>query len=163
MVGDTTDKTRSVIDAETTKIENGKGIEAFNSCTIVLKNLSNVRSQDVAARHGFGAQVEPRKRLAIVRYAFLQKTINLEHEWVSWRDVDIAESPRTILEDFIAHQKDDYNSWQETPQNDNFKERLDTEVIVVEAGYSQFKTRRRHMAKSAVSATARRSRFRWMS
>lgn len=27
---------------------------------------------------------------------------------------------------------DDYNSWQETPQSEAFKERLDTEVIVFE-------------------------------
>jgi len=57
---------------------------------------------------------------------------------------------------------DDYNSWQETPQSEAFKDRLDTEVIVFEGtfhppppphpstkqtGYSQFKTHRRHMAK----------------
>ena len=57
---------------------------------------------------------------------------------------------------------DDYNSWQETPKSEEFKERLDTEVIVFEGespathvrcqivdyvGYAQFKTRRRHMVK----------------
>lgn len=57
---------------------------------------------------------------------------------------------------------DDYNSWQETPKSDTFRDRLDTEIIVFEgtrplvflkersndkSGYSQFKTHRRHMAK----------------
>ena len=106
VVGDSTDNTRSVLDAQIAKVEDGKRGEAFNSCTIVLKDLGNARSQNVDVRHGFGAQVERRKELAIVRNTLLQKTLRPEHDWVYWRDVDIAESPRTILEDFIAHQKD---------------------------------------------------------
>ncbi len=31
---------------------------------------------------------------------------------------------------------DDYNSWQETPQSETFKDRLDTEVIVFEGTLS---------------------------
>lgn len=30
---------------------------------------------------------------------------------------------------------DDYNSWQETPQSEAFKDRLDTEVIVFEGTF----------------------------
>ena len=106
IIGDTVDDTRSVLDAELDKIESGKQGKIFNSCTIVLKDLGNVASQEVAARHGFAAQVDRRKKIAIVRNTLLQKTLRPEHDWVYWRDVDVAESPDGILEDFIAHDKD---------------------------------------------------------
>ena len=106
IVGDTVDDTRSVLDAELDLIERGNRDKVFNCCTIVLKDLGDAASQEVAARHGFAAQVDRRKKIAIVRNTLLQKTLKAEHEWVYWRDVDIAESPSTILDDFIAHDKD---------------------------------------------------------
>jgi len=106
IIGDTVDDTRSVLDSELDKIENGELDKVFNGCTIVLKDLGKVASQEVAARHGFAAQVDRRKKIAIVRNALLQKTLKPEHDWVYWRDVDVAESPGGILEDFIAHDKD---------------------------------------------------------
>lgn len=106
IIGDTVDNTRAVLDSELDRIGNGEQDKAFNSCTIILKDLGNVASQEVAARHGFAAQVDRRKKIAIVRNALLQKTLKPEHDWVYWRDVDVAESPSGILEDFIAHDKD---------------------------------------------------------
>jgi len=106
IIGDTVDNTRSVLDSELDKVEMGEQDKVFNSCTIVLKTLGSVASQEVAARHGFAAQVDRRKKIAIVRNALLQKTLKPEHDWVYWRDVDVAESPNRILEDFIAHDKD---------------------------------------------------------
>jgi len=106
IIGDTVDDTRSILDAEIVKVESGKQDKIFNSCTIVLKDLGNMASQEVAARHGFAAQIDRRKKIAIVRNTLLQKTLGPEHEWVYWRDVDVAESPNQILEDFIAHDKD---------------------------------------------------------
>lgn len=106
IIGDTIDDTRSILDAELNNVESGKQGSVFNRCTIVLKDLGDIASQDVAARHGFAAQVERRKKIAVVRNTLLQKTLGPEHEWVYWRDVDVAESPSHILEDFIAHDKD---------------------------------------------------------
>ena len=106
IIGDTVDNTRSVLDSELDKIGNAEPDKVFNSCIIVLKNLGNAASQEVAARHGFAAQIDRRKKIAIVRNALLQKTLKPEHDWIYWRDVDISESPNTILEDFIAHDKD---------------------------------------------------------
>ena len=148
IIGDTTDDTRSVLDAEIAAIETGKGGSlAFNSCTIVLKDLGNVRSQDVAARHGFGAQVERRKKLAIVRNTLLRKTLKPEHDWVYWRDVDVAESPPTILEDFIAHQKDvlvpskiQFSTSQFCPSNDKYPDiwfRRQQKGSMIEGGCKQ--------------------------
>ena len=106
IIGDTTDDTRAVLDAELDKSSKGQPSSPFRSCTIVNKDLGDIRSQDVASRHGFQAQVKRRKKLAIVRNALLKETLRDEHQWVYWRDVDVAESPATILEDFIAHDKD---------------------------------------------------------
>ena len=106
IIGDTTDDTRAVLNAELDKSSQGPISSLFGSCTIVHKDLGDVRSQDVASRHGFQAQVKRRKKLAIVRNALLKETLKDEHQWVYWRDVDVAESPATILEDFIAHGKD---------------------------------------------------------
>ena len=106
IIGDSTDDTRKVLDAELDKLSKHGESSDFNSCTIVQKDLGDVRSQDVASRHGFQAQVRRRKKLAIVRNALLKETLKKEHEWVYWRDVDLAESPAGILEDLIAHDKD---------------------------------------------------------
>ena len=106
IIGDTTDDTRAVLDAELDKSSKGQASSPFRSCTIVHKDLGDIRSQDVASRHGFQAQVKRRKKLAIVRNALLKETLKDEHRWVYWRDVDVAASPATILEDFIAHDKD---------------------------------------------------------
>lgn len=40
------------------------------------------------------------------RNYLLSAALKPEHSWVYWRDVDITESPKEILEDFIAHDKD---------------------------------------------------------
>jgi len=106
IIGDTVDDTRSILDAELDKVESGKPDKVFNSSTIVLKDLGDVACQEVATRHGFTAQVDRRKKIAVVRNTLLQKTLRPEHDWVYWRDVDVAESPDQILEDFIAHDKD---------------------------------------------------------
>ena len=108
IVGDSTDDTNKVLVTEIEKLslDEKMATSTFSSCTIVHKDLGDVRSQDVASRHGFQAQVKRRKKLAIVRNALLKETLKKEHDWVYWRDVDVAESPAGILEDFIAHGKD---------------------------------------------------------
>lgn len=106
IIGDTTDDTQAILDVELDKIKNGDQSKVFNSCTVIRKDLGKAASEEVAARHGFAAQVDRRKKIAIVRNTLLHKTLKPEHDWVYWRDVDIAESPDTILEDFIAHNKD---------------------------------------------------------
>lgn len=106
IIGDTTDDTQSVLKAQLDRIGGGQAKNVFHSCTTVFKDLGDVASQEVVSRHGFAAQVDRRKKIAIVRNTLLQKTLKPDHKWVYWRDVDIAESPNGILEDFIAHDKD---------------------------------------------------------
>ena len=106
IVGDSTDDTSVALVKEIEKLSETENASSFHSFVIVHKDLGDVRSQDVASRHGFQAQVKRRKKLAIVRNALLKETLTKEHDWVYWRDVDVAESPSSILEDFIAHGKD---------------------------------------------------------
>jgi len=40
------------------------------------------------------------------RNYLLSAALKPEHSWVYWRDVDIVDSPKTIIEDFVAHDKD---------------------------------------------------------
>ncbi|KAL8787407.1 MAG: hypothetical protein Q9195_007782 [Heterodermia aff. obscurata] len=106
IVGDSTDDTNRALVTEIEKLSLDEKSANFNSCIIVHQDLGDIRSQDVASRHGFQAQVKRRKKLAIVRNTLLKETLTKEHDWVYWRDVDVAESPASILEDFIAHGKD---------------------------------------------------------
>ena len=106
IIGDTTDNTRIILNAELETISQSSKIAPFRSCSIIEKNLGDIRSQDVAARHGFQAQVKRRQKLAISRNALLEEALSDEHDWVYWRDVDVAESSASILEDLIAHGKD---------------------------------------------------------
>jgi hypothetical protein len=36
----------------------------------------------------------------------LSAALKPDHSWVYWRDVDIIESEKSIIEDFIAHDRD---------------------------------------------------------
>ena len=107
IIGDTTDDTASILDLELDRLSRHQTTTAsFRSATIVHKDLGDFRSQDVAARHGFQAQVKRRQKLAIVRNALLKESMREEYDWVFWRDVDVEESPEGILEDFVGHGRD---------------------------------------------------------
>ena len=145
IIGDSTDDTSAVLDSEIEKLSLNQKASGFNSCTIVHKNLGDVRSQDVASRHGFQAQVKRRKKLAIVRNALLKETLRNEHEWVYWRDVDVAESPAGILEDFIAHGGD-----VATPSR-SFRARSGVSIDLSAQMSGSRDSRRVELSKAAVS------------
>ena len=85
-----------------------------------------------------------------------------------WRDVDIVDSPPTIIEDLINHDTDiivpniwfhryddegkdiegrfDYNSWVDTAQTVALVNTLDRETILVE-GYKEYETGREYMCR----------------
>ena len=46
------------------------------------------------------------KNMARARNYLLSSALKPEHSWVYWRDSDIVDSPKKILEDFVAHDKD---------------------------------------------------------
>ena len=105
IVGDSKDDTLAVLASELNRVQKSDKI-AFNSAIIVEKDFGSELQQDVAARHGFAAQGPRRKLLGKVRNYLLATAMKPEHSWIYWRDVDIQDSPKSIIEDFVAHDRD---------------------------------------------------------
>jgi hypothetical protein len=106
LVGDSTDDTMAILSAELDRVQKMSDSVAFNSAMIVQKDFGAVVNMDVNEKHGFAAQGPRRKAIARARNYLLTAALKPEHSWVYWRDVDIVDSPKKILEDFMAHDKD---------------------------------------------------------
>jgi hypothetical protein len=106
LVGDSSDDTLAVLSAELDRIQKQTDNVPFNSVLIVEKDFGAVTSQSVEERHGFEAQAPRRKLMARARNYLLSAALKPEHSWVYWRDSDIVDSPKKILEDFVAHNRD---------------------------------------------------------
>jgi Anp1 len=106
LVGDTYDTTMSDLVAELERLQKRSDNIPFHSVTIVEKNFGSSTSQEVEDRHGFAAQGPRRKAIGRARNYLLYSALKPEHSWVYWRDVDIVDSPRPIIEDMIAHDTD---------------------------------------------------------
>lgn len=168
LISDSTDNTVSVLADELDRVQSRDDHLSFNSAIIVKKDFDFHLSQNVEERHSFEAQGPRRKAMGRARNYLLATALKPEHSWVFWRDVDIVESPKRILEDFMEHDKDiivpniwfhrfnsegkdvegrfDYNSWVESEQAIELRRTLDPDVVLAE-GYKQFKTGRQYMAK----------------
>jgi hypothetical protein len=107
--------------------------------------------------------------MARARNYLLTTALKPHHSWVYWRDADIVESPPSIIEDLIAHNKDvivpnvwfhrlddegkdvegrfDYNNWVDTAATKKFLKTLSKDTVVVEGYKSHFDTGRVYMAK----------------
>ncbi|PSS27211.1 glycosyltransferase family 62 protein [Amorphotheca resinae ATCC 22711] len=166
LVGDSSDDTLAVLSAELNRIQKQADNIPFNSVLIVEKDFGAVVGQTVEERHGFEAQAPRRKMMARARNYLLSAALKPEHSWVYWRDSDIVDSPKKILEDFVAHDRDiivpnvwfhrykdgkdiegrfDYNSWIESDKALRLAASLPKDEIIVE-GYKQYDTGRTHMA-----------------
>ncbi|KAL4725314.1 hypothetical protein ACLX1H_007461 [Fusarium chlamydosporum] len=167
LVSDSKDDTLAVLASELDHLQKRKDEVPFNSITIIEKNFHFHLSQDAKQRHGFEVQAPRRKAMAKARNYLLATALKPEHSWVYWRDVDIEEAPRKILEDFIAHDRDilvpniwfhrfekgkdiegrfDYNSWVESDKGRKLANSLPKDTIIVE-GYKEFDTGREYMCR----------------
>lgn len=105
LVGDSTDETLATLAKELERVqENPK--TAFRKTMIIEKDFGVHLSQNVEDRHGFAAQGPRRKAMGKARNYLLATALKPDHSWVYWRDVDIQDSPSTIIEDFTQHDKD---------------------------------------------------------
>jgi hypothetical protein len=122
LVGDSTDDTMATLAMELERVQNIPDT-AFRSTMIVQKDFSVRLSQDVKDRHSFEAQGPRRKALGRARNYLLATALKPEHSWVYWRDVDIVDSPQSIIEDFVAHDRDVLvpNIWFHRYQEENGK------------------------------------------
>lgn len=107
LVGDSTDDTLAVLSSELNRIQQRSDGTSFRSVMIVEKDFGAVQySQDVESRHTFKAQGPRRKAMGRARNYLLSTALKPEHSWVYWRDVDMVDSPKKIIEDFVARDKD---------------------------------------------------------
>ena len=166
LISDTTDETLSVLAVELERIQNGPN--SFRHVNIFSKDFGfSLDNLDVEERHAYSAQAPRRKAMARARNYLLASALRPEHSWVMWRDVDIVDSPKTIIEDLIKHDTDiivpniwfhrmrdgkdiegrfDYNSWVDTPKAVALANSLPKDTIIVE-GYKEFDTGREYMCR----------------
>lgn len=124
LVSDTKDDTLAVLTTELNRIQAGP--KPFNSINIYKKDFGS--SDDTASRQ---------RAMARARNYLLQAALKPHHSWVMWRDVDVVESSKSIIEDFARHDRDiivpnvwvhtfeggvdkpgrfDYKSWVDSPR-----------------------------------------------
>ncbi|KAL4819086.1 Anp1-domain-containing protein [Aspergillus spinulosporus] len=165
LVGDTKDDTLATLASELQRIQDQGDKVAFRSATIIQKDFGTDFEMNVEDRHSFAAQGPRRKAIGRARNYLLYSALKPDHSWVYWRDVDIVDSPDTILEDFIAHDKDilvpniwfhrykdgvdiegrfDYNSWIESDKGRKLRATLDPDTILAE-GYKEYDTGREYL------------------
>ena len=107
LVSNSADDTLAAPAAELNRVQEGRdGRTPFRSATVVEKDFEVVGSQEVNDRHGWKMQGPRRKTMGRARNYLLATALRPDHSWVYWRDVDIADSPPRILEDFMEHDKD---------------------------------------------------------
>jgi hypothetical protein len=95
-----------VLASELDRIQKRPDKIPFNSATVVEKDFGFMLPQSVEERHSFEAQGPRRKAMGKARNYLLSAAMKPHHSWVYWRDVDIVDSPKKILEDFMAHNRD---------------------------------------------------------
>ncbi|KAL2430407.1 Mannan polymerase II complex anp1 subunit [Exophiala dermatitidis] len=167
LVGDSTDDTLAVLASELNRIQSRTDKIPFHSATIVQKDFGMTMNMDVESRHKLAAQGPRRKAMGRARNYLLSAALKPEHSWVYWRDVDIVDSPKKIIEDFVAHDRDilvpniwfhryengrdiegrfDYNSWIESDKGRRLTSTLDKDIVLAE-GYKEYDTGRTYMAR----------------
>ncbi|GKZ21878.1 hypothetical protein AbraIFM66951_009364 [Aspergillus brasiliensis] len=166
LVGDCSDDTLAVLTAELSRIQDQVDEKiAFRSATIVQKDFGADVEMNVEDRHSFAAQGPRRKAIGRARNYLLYSALKPDHSWVYWRDVDIFDSPDSIIEDFIAHDRDilvpniwfhryrdgvdvegrfDYNSWIESDKGRRLRQTLDPDTVLAE-GYKEYDTGRTYL------------------
>lgn len=106
LVGDCKDDTLSTLSEELANLQRDSNPERFRSAMVIQKDFRDTTGQSVEERHSFRAQGTRRKAIGRSRNYLLYAALRPVHNWVYWRDVDIVDNPKSILEDFMKHDKD---------------------------------------------------------
>lgn len=141
---------------------------SWKKVTILRQDTDLLPSQEEKARHALSVQKERRLMMSLARNSLLFTTISPKTLWVLWLDSDIVETPKTLIQDLIKHnkpvvsanvwqrffneetqQKDqrpyDFNNWVELDQGLEIAKNLGDDEIIVE-GYAEMATYRPLMA-----------------
>lgn len=168
LLSDTTDNTLAILASELERLQDRPDNIPFNSATVIQKDFGFKLSQNVEDRHSFEAQGPRRKNMGRARNYLLATAMKADHSWVYWRDVDIVDISPSIIEDFIAHDRDilvpniwfhryrdgkdvegrfDYNSWVESDKGRKIRASLDPNIVLAEGYEKYYDLGRRHMCR----------------
>lgn len=142
------------------------GPQKFKKITILRQDTTSMESQLEKDRHALKVQKERRSMMALARNSLVFTTIAPATSWVLWLDADIVETPKTIIQDMMAHNKPvlsanvfqrftdegkpsirpyDFNNWVESDIGLQIAAGMNEDEIVVE-GYAEIATYRPLMA-----------------
>lgn len=150
------------------QIQTGKKENRFSKITILRQDTDSLDQQTEKHRHALNVQKQRRSAMALARNSLLFSTIGPYTSWILWLDSDIVESPPTLIQDLISHDKPivsancyqryydeekkqdsirpyDFNNWVESEEGLKIAQSLSDDEIIVE-GYSEIATYRPLMA-----------------
>ncbi|KAG7700939.1 hypothetical protein KL933_004490 [Ogataea haglerorum] len=148
------------------KIQNPKNTKdaKFAKVTILRQDTEALDSQSEKDRHAFKVQKQRRSQMAVARNSLLFTTIGPYTSWVLWLDGDIVETPPTLIQDLVSHDKPviaancyqryydeekkedairpyDFNNWVESEEGLRIASTMSDDEIIVEA-YAELATYR---------------------
>nr|AAK40024.1 Mnn9p [Ogataea polymorpha] len=148
------------------KIQNPKNTKdtKFAKVTILRQDTEALDSQSEKDRHAFKVQKQRRSQMAVARNSLLFTTIGPYTSWVLWLDGDIVETPPTLIQDLVSHDKPviaancyqryydeekkqdairpyDFNNWVESEEGLRIASTMGDDEIIVEA-YAELATYR---------------------
>lgn len=140
----------------------------FKKITVLRQDSNALESQLEKDRHALKVQKQRRALMALARNSLVFTTISPSTSWCLWLDADIVETPPTLLQDLMNHDKPvisanvyqryynsdskqndirpyDYNNWVESEEGLKLAATLNDDEIIVE-GYAEMATYRPLMA-----------------
>lgn len=150
------------------QIQTGKKENRFSKITILRQDNDGLDNQAEKHRHALKVQKERRASMALARNSLVFSALGPYTSWVLWLDSDIVETPPTLLQDLVSHDKPiisancyqryfdeekkqdsirpyDYNNWVESEEGLKIAENMADDEIIVE-GYAEIATYRPLMA-----------------
>lgn len=146
------------------QVQTGKKENRFSKITILRQDTDSLTNQNEKQRHALKVQKDRRANMALARNSLLFSTIGPYTSWVLWLDSDIIESPPTLIQDLVSHDKPvisancyqkyyddeqkkesirpyDFNNWVESEEGLKIASQMAEDEIIVE-GYSEIATYR---------------------
>lgn len=150
------------------QIQTGKKENRFSKITILRQDTESLDNQVEKHRHALKVQKDRRASMALARNSLVFSALGPYTSWVLWLDSDIVETPSTLIQDMVSHDKPvisancyqryfdeekkqdsirpyDYNNWVESEEGLKIAENMAEDEIIVE-GYAEIATYRPLMA-----------------
>lgn len=150
------------------QVQTGKKENRFSKITILRQDTDSLSQQTEKHRHALKVQKERRASMALARNSLVFSALGPYTSWVLWLDSDIVETPPTLIQDLVSHDKPvisancyqryvddeskkqairpyDFNNWVESEEGLKIAAGMAEDEIIVE-GYAEIATYRALMA-----------------